>query len=90
MSYVEQLKSEGFSNVYEWTDKPGATYPAHAHKGRVSFFVTDGSIVMRFDDREVLVKAGERMDVPVGATHTAVVSPKGCTFVVGEEIEGDS
>jgi len=88
--FKDKLKSEGFAHVYDWTDKAGTTYSAHAHKGKVSFYVTLGSIAMKFEDREVIVKTGERMDVPVGATHIAIVGPEGCTFVVGEEIEGDS
>ena len=90
MDYERKLKLEGFAHVYTWTDEPGVTYPAHAHKGKVSFFVSAGSITMKLDNNEVLVQTGERMDVPVGEIHTAVVGPDGCTFVVGEEIEGDS
>ncbi|HEY4504449.1 MAG TPA: hypothetical protein VJI73_01620 [Candidatus Paceibacterota bacterium] len=90
MDYERKLKLEGFAHVYTWTDEPGVTYPAHAHKGKVSFFVSVGSITMKLDNNEVLVQTGERMDVPVGEIHTAVVGPDGCTFVVGEEIEGDS
>jgi len=99
MDYERKLKLEGFAHVYTWTDEPGVTYPAHAHKGKVSFFVSEGkvsffvsagSITMKLDNNEVLVQTGERMDVPVGEIHTAVVGPDGCTFVVGEEIEGDS
>lgn len=90
MDFKEQLEKEGFIRVYEWTDPPGTIYPFHAHKGKVSFYVTKGEIAMDFPDKQVTIKEGERMDVPVGVQHTAKVGSEGCAFVVGEEIEGDS
>ena len=88
--WIERFEKEGFTNVFEWSDPPGTIYSAHAHQGRVSLFVTDGSITFDFDgvSREIL--AGNRFDVPVGAPHSAVVGPEGWIVVVGEEIEGDA
>jgi quercetin dioxygenase-like cupin family protein len=88
--YIAQLEKEGFPFVYEWQDKPGTTYEAHAHKGKVSLWVTDGSITFDFDGVKKEVVAGERFDVPVGVTHSAVVGITGWLVIVGEEIEGDS
>ncbi len=87
---INILKREGFTHVYEWTDAPGTEYPEHAHKGKVSFFITEGEISMNFSGQETVVSAGDRFDVPVGGMHSAKVGPAGCIFVVGEEIEGDS
>ncbi len=85
----QKLTAEGFAHIYEWTDSPGTVYPEHAHKGRVSFYVVEGSVTFsRGIDKTV--SAGERFDVPVGILHSAIVGQKGCVFVVGEEIEGDS
>ena len=87
---INLLKNEGFVHVYEWTDKPNTEYSEHSHKGKVSFYLTKGSILMNIDGALTMVRAGDRMDVPVGIPHTAKVGPDGCTFIVGEEIEGDS
>lgn len=87
---IATLKQDGFAHIYEWRDAPGTEYPAHAHKGKVSFFITEGEIEMNVDGKITLVKAGDRMNVPVGISHTAKVGDEGCVFVVGEEIEGDS
>ena len=86
----DALKSEGFTHVYEWMDKPNAEYQKHAHKGNVSFYITKGSILMDIDGTCTILQAGDRMDVPVGVSPTAKVGPEGCTFIVGEEIKGDS
>lgn len=88
--YIKIFEDEGFPSVYEWQDKPGTTYEPHAHKGKVSLYVTDGSITFDFDGTKKEVVAGQRFDVSVGVTHSAVVGPKGWIVIVAEEIDGDS
>jgi quercetin dioxygenase-like cupin family protein len=88
--WLKKFEEEGFTHVYDWDDAPGTVYEAHAHKGKVSLFVTDGSITFDFEGEKREVKAGERFDVPIGAVHSAVVGPQGWLVVVGEEIKGDS
>jgi quercetin dioxygenase-like cupin family protein len=89
-SLKEKLKAEGFAHVYEWTDQPNTEYPEHSHKGRVCFYVLKGSIIMNIDRMYTAVHQGDRFEVPVGLPHRAKVGVEGCTFIVGEEIEGDS
>ena len=88
--YIQKLESEGFANVYEWQDSAGTVYPEHAHQGRVSFFVTDGSIVVTINGETKEVKANERYNVPPTVPHSVVVGPEGWIVIIGEEIEGDS
>ncbi len=87
--FIQKLEAE-FPNVYEWDDPSGTTYEEHVHKGKVSLYVTDGSITFDFSGEKKTVSAGQRFDVPVGVMHSAVVGPAGWQVVVGEEIEGDS
>jgi len=84
---IAKLESEGFANVYEWTDPARTEYPEHAHTGKVSLFVTDGSITFDFEGTLKELKAGDRFDVPIGKLHSAVVGPRGWVVVVGEECE---
>ena len=88
--WIKKFEDEGFANVYEWQDPAGAVYEEHAHQGKVSLFVTDGSITFDFSGEKKEVKAGERFDVPVGAKHSAVVGPAGWIVIVAEEIDGDA
>jgi quercetin dioxygenase-like cupin family protein len=88
--WIAQFEKEGFANVFEWSDPAGTIYVKHAHKGKVSLFVTDGSILFDFNGVSREIKAGERFDVPVGKEHSAVVGPEGWIVIVGEEITGDS
>lgn len=89
-SYIKKFEDEGFASVYEWSDPPGTVYDPHSHKGKVSIFLTDGSVEFNFSGDKKLVNAGERFDVPIGVTHSAIVGPAGWIVIVGEEIKGDS
>lgn len=88
--WMEKFEQEGFANVYEWQDEPNATYPSHTHRGKVSVFITDGSLAFRFADQTRTVTQNERYDIPVGVQHTITIGKHGCISVIGEEIEGDS
>ena len=87
---IKKFESEGFQSVYEWQDAAGTVYEEHAHQGKVSLFVTDGSVTFDFAGVKKEVKANERFDVPIGKKHSAIVGPQGWIVIVGEEIEGDS
>lgn len=90
---VSQLKSllekEGFPIIYEWEDKPNTKYLEHFHKGKVSFYVLKGSVTFYGGINQV-VSAGERIDVPIGIKHSAIVGSDGCKYLVGQEIKGDA
>ena len=88
--YIQKFEDEGFASVYEWQDPAGTVYEEHAHQGKVSLFVTDGSITFDIAGKEQVLKANERFDVPVGVPHSAIVGPQGWIVIVGEELEGDS
>jgi quercetin dioxygenase-like cupin family protein len=87
---IKKLKDEDFTHVYEWHDEPNTEYPAHVHRGDVSMYIVDGGLTICFGVDEIILNKGDRFDVPVGKEHTAKVGPNGCTFIVGEMIEGDS
>jgi len=86
----QKLSDEGFPHVYEWTDPAGTEYPKHAHQDKVSMYILTGGLTFWFDDGEVTLSEGDRFDVPPGKNHIAKVGEEGCTFLVGEMIEGDS
>ena len=88
---LEDFKKE-FLHVYEWIDEPGTVYPLHSHKGKVAMYVTKGEITFSFPetDEEKKIVAGERFDVPVGKIHSAKVGLDGASYIIGEEVKGDS
>lgn len=88
--FIQKFEQEGFVNVYEWQDLSGFTYPEHSHRGKVSIFVTDGSITFDFQGKKQVVNASERFDIPPDALHSAVVGSNGWIVIIGEEFGGDS
>lgn len=86
----KKLADEGFLHIYEWHDEPGTEYPEHEHKGAVSMYILDGGLTFWFGFDQIILKGGDRFDVPIGKVHTAKVGADGCTFLVGEMIDGDS
>jgi len=93
---IAQLEKEGFEHIYEWQDTPGTVYEEHSHEGKVTLFVTEGSIELTLGSADsperttITLRTGDRFDVPPRSPHSALVGPQGVQFVVGEEIEGDS
>ncbi len=87
--YMQKFEEEGFTSVYEWQDEPGTVYPTRTHKGKVSLFVTDGSIEFDFSGKKKTVVAGQRLDIPVDSPHSAVVGPDGWIVIIGEEVKDD-
>lgn len=85
-----QLKDDGFPFIYEWHDKPGTLYPKHKHVDKVSMYIIDGSLTFDFNGSKKEINKGERFDVPPQTNHTAIVGKNGCSYLVGEMIEGDS
>jgi quercetin dioxygenase-like cupin family protein len=86
---IRQLKNEGFPIVYEWTDDPNTVYEEHTHQGKVSFYVIKGMVSFSGGIDNV-ISIGERIDVPPGIKHSAIIGPEGCTYIVGQEFEGDA
>lgn len=87
---IAQLEKEKWPFIYEWNDKPGTIYPEHSHKGKVVIFITEGSVSLTISDHTQTLVTGDRYDVPINTTHSAIVGPQGVQFVIGEEIDGDS
>ncbi|MDD3662415.1 MAG: alpha/beta hydrolase [Candidatus Pacebacteria bacterium] len=75
--------------VYEWNDEPNTKYDEHEHKGKVSFYVIEGSVAFTSGINQI-VSQYQRIDVPVGVKHAATVGSEGCRYIVGQEIEGDA
>ncbi len=89
-AYKEKLQSAGFKHIFDWRDAPRTIYPEHAHRDKVALCIVRGSLDMNIAGEQKTFKAGDYCDIPPGVKHTAKVGDEGCTFVVGEMIDGDS
>ena len=53
--------------------KRGGVVPRHAHENEQVSCVLSGALKFQFDDREVVVGAGEVMQIPGGIAHAVTV-----------------
>ena len=72
------LAAEGLS-AYRWSNSPGDVYSAHSHTYHKVIYVVQGSITFGLPDSggSVHLRAGDRLDLPAGIRHDAVVGPHG-------------
>jgi quercetin dioxygenase-like cupin family protein len=78
------LRGEAAS-CYSWSNGPTDRYAAHSHQYEKVLYCVEGSItfVLEQDGQRLELKAGERMVLPAGAVHSAIVGPGGCTCIEG-------
>lgn len=72
------LDAEGLQ-PYRWSNGPGDVYGAHSHAYHKVIYVVNGSITFGLPDTgdRILLHAGDRLDLPAGISHNAVVGNKG-------------
>jgi quercetin dioxygenase-like cupin family protein len=81
---MEKLRAEA-AGCYSWSNGPGDRYAAHSHGYEKVLYCVDGSIrfVLEGEGRMVDLGAGDRMVLPAGTVHSAVVGAHGCTCIEG-------
>ena len=78
---LEALANEGCSNPRPWSNAPGDTYARHAHSHHKVLFCLEGSITFHVDGRDVVLEAGDRLDLEPGTEHGATAGPSGCAGI---------
>ena len=88
-SILETLATEGLS-PYRWSNSPGAEYGVHRHAYHKVLYVLSGSITFTLHPRGEArrLQAGDRLDLPAGTEHSALVGPEGvvCLEAAREEV----
>ena len=64
---------------YTWGNGPGDSYAPHTHSYDKVLYCVRGSIVFTVSGRRVTMTAGDRLDLPAGTPHGALVGPDGVT-----------
>jgi quercetin dioxygenase-like cupin family protein len=79
-----RLRSEA-RDVYGWSNAPGDRYGEHSHPYTKLLYCVGGSIdFVLADGRTFALRAGDRLLLPPGTRHGAVVGPEGCACVEGK------
>lgn len=78
-SVLQQLMQDEGLSPYKWSNDGGDIYAAHTHSFFKVIYVVSGSITFGFpiDGEPITLYAGDRLDLPAGVPHNAVVGPDG-------------
>ena len=76
------MKAEGL-RPYIWSNDPGDVYASHSHSYHKVIYVIYGSIAFEIpnEGQQATLHVGDRLDLPPGMIHSAVVGPKGVVCV---------
>ena len=72
------MQADGLA-PYRRSNEPGDVFTAHEHTYFKVIYVVSGSITFGFpiDGEPITLSAGDRLDLPAGVQHNAVVGPDG-------------
>jgi quercetin dioxygenase-like cupin family protein len=83
VSIDQRLRAEA-DDVYGWSNEPDDRYARHVHAYTKILYCVSGSIDFTLDDRVIHLVVGDRMVVPAGMPHAAIVGPSGCACIEGK------
>ena len=80
---IRQILAEQGLHGYRWSNGPGDLYSAHSHTYNKVIHVISGSITFGLPETEerVTLNPGDRLDLPAGVSHNAVVGPEGVVCI---------
>ena len=76
---LRQICAEEGLSPYPWSNGPHDVYSAHTHSYDKVIYVVRGSITFGLPelDEKLTLHAGDRLDLPAGTVHDAVVGAQG-------------
>ena len=74
------FREEGLSPNW-WSSGPGDRYGEHSHPYHKVLFCARGGIRFLCGGEAINLESGDRLDIPPGVVHSAVVGPNGVTCV---------
>lgn len=74
--FTDEMHGRGAS-VSVWGNGPGDRYRAHEHGYHKVLVCLEGSIVFHTPSGDVRLGPGDRLDLPAGTEHSAVVGTSG-------------
>jgi len=83
----KKLKKEGYVNLFVWSDPPNAFYDWHVHPFNEVRWVVEGEITIETEERVYRLKPGDKLKVPAGTRHKALVGSSGVTYVCGSKLK---
>ena len=78
-STLWRLMTEEGLSPYSWSNGPHDVYTAHSHSYNKVIYIVQGSITFGLPElrKQLTLNAGDRLDLPAGIVHDAVVGALG-------------
>ncbi|MEP0806933.1 MAG: cupin [Chloroflexota bacterium] len=86
-STLRQLMADEGLSPYAWSNGPRDRYAAHTHSYDKVIYVVRGSITFGLPElgQSLTLQAGDRLDLPAGTVHDAVVGAEGVVCLEGHK-----
>ena len=86
-STLRQLYADEGMSPYQWSNGPHDVYSAHEHSYDKVIYVVRGSITFGLVElgQKLTLNAGDRLDLPAGTVHDAVVGAQGVVCLEGHK-----
>ena len=86
-STLRQLYADEDMSPYQWSNGPHDVYSAHTHSYDKVIYVLRGSITFGLPElgQRLTLNAGDRLDLPAGTVHDAMVSAQGVVCLEGHK-----
>jgi len=81
---IELLQSTGFNPVYVWQAEPDEDDSDHAHDFDTKLIVLEGNISIGINDKIIILKPGDSVEIPRNKTHSGKAGSAGCKYIVAE------
>ncbi|MBE2199536.1 MAG: cupin [Anaerolinea sp.] len=80
---IRQLLLEEGLSAHRWSNRPRDVYSDHVHEFHKVLYVVQGSITFTLPDAatEITLEVGDRLDLPAGVAHSAIVGPQGVACI---------
>lgn len=74
-------------DAYAWSNEAGYRYGAHSHSYTKILYCVEGGIdfTVEPERRVIHLERGDRMELPAGTVHSAVVGAAGVTCIEGKK-----
>jgi quercetin dioxygenase-like cupin family protein len=85
---VRQVYAAEGLQPYRWSNGPGDTYAAHSHAYAKVLYCVSGAIIFGMPEtgERLTLTPGDRLDLPEGVVHDAVVGPQGVVCLEAHRI----
>ena len=82
--HIQSLEAAGYRSISEEQFEAGYAWQDGTAEGEVVILVTDGSVMIVFNNLSETVVLGRRFTIPPHTTYQATAGPDGVIYITGE------